>query len=91
MTPRTDRITAALGGIKQRMADKDTLIEELTAARDALQARKDLPDWLSLQGETISEGQIVRSGLLTYRARSEHTWALVRSPANLVYWEVVAQ
>lgn len=111
MSARTDRIAAALSGIRQRMDDKNTQISELTragealrteltakvrelsdasAARDRLQAFIDTPDWGQLDsGASIAEGDVVRFGALTYRAKMAHTKALTRSPINLVYWQVI--
>lgn len=72
--------------------ERQGLIARLTdaeAARDRLQAWIDTPEWGSMDsGESIAAGMVVRYGLLRYKARSTHTKALTRSPANLLYWEV---
>ena len=81
-------------------AERESLREQLTAkiaemtsveaARDRLRAFVDTPEWGEMDsGAAISEGDIVRYGVLRYRARTGHTKALTRIPLNILYWEVV--
>lgn len=53
-----------------------------------LEAFLAIPDWGSCSGRNFKVGDKVRLGVVVYECIDAHTFALLRSPLNPIYWRV---
>lgn len=47
-----------------------------------------IPDWGTCSGHSFHAGDKVRFGMIVYECTADHTFALLRSPLNILYWRV---